>query len=78
MAKSQNVNNRSNIATNSIKIFKMVHIKEIKKKKDSMTIREKAEPCFLSLYSTPTSNTKRGLHTVTFFNSSYYPDPYFH
>ena len=56
----------------------MVHIKEIKKKKDSMTIREKAEPCFLSLYSTPTSNTKRGLHTVTFFNSSYYPDPYFH
>jgi len=53
MAKSQNINNRSNIVTNSIKTLKMVHIKEIfkKKKKDSMPIREKAEPCFL--LSTP-------------------------
>ena len=43
-----------------------------------MPIRETAEPCFLSLYSTPTPETKRGPHTVIFSTVNYYPDSYFH
>ena len=36
--KNQNINNRSNIVTNSIKNFKMVNIKKKKKKKSYNTI----------------------------------------
>ena len=37
MAKKRNINNRSNIVTNSIKTFKMLHFR--KKKKDCRDLR---------------------------------------
>ena len=37
--KNQNVNNRSSILTNSIKTFKMVHIKKILKKEYTMVTK---------------------------------------